>query len=102
MAGQARSKAAGGGGVETRPGGTQLSRRRAAARLGGGTAAGLLLAACGPLPPAPKTEAKPANLEVIAYTWGEHVRAAWNTSLTQYMARHANTKVEFTDGGGYG
>lgn len=84
------------------PGGTRLSRRRAAAQLGGGAAAGLLFAACGPLRPARKAETKPAHLQLMAYTWGQHVIDAWNSQLNQYMALHPNVKVEFIDGGGYG
>src|SRR6266508_1009466 len=80
------------------------TRRQVAARLTA-QAAGLALAACGPQGPAggaAKPDASPANLQLIAYTWGQHVIDAWNASLNQYMARHPHVKVEFIDGTGYG
>src|SRR5438093_13775980 len=80
------------------------TRRQAVARLALG-ASGMALAACGVQRPgseAGKADTSPASLQLIAYTWGQHVIDAWNTSLNQYMARHPQVKVEFIDGTGYG
>ncbi|HEX2515898.1 MAG TPA: extracellular solute-binding protein [Chloroflexota bacterium] len=86
-----------------RPGAT---RRRVAARLAAGAAAGATPAACGPLPPgdgaAGKAATAPANLELVAYTWGQHVIDTWTATLAQYSARHPQVKAAFVDGGGYG
>lgn len=88
------------------PRGAVASRRRVTAHLAAG-AAGMALAGCGPSTRSEGTaggtaDAAPANLELVAYTWGQHVIDAWNSTLAQYMTRHPKVKVDFIDGGGYG